>query len=211
MHPLRAPFRIAACAALLSLAACTTSSVHVDDSESPEGWLLPSPLLEQQIEDEARRLPYTHGIEHLEQIRWFASVGEPAYPMLLELAADEREKVAAAALASLGATGDRRLVDHVREIEWPNGAPAEESLQLEYSRTLVRLGDWSEIPVLIEGLLDERMHIRALCDQALFEATNLRFGYDPRGEARNRENSVRRWEEWWLARTGEGLLLSERG
>lgn len=208
---------LAATALLLALGllaggcAATGSGAQAESAVPGGPWLVPSPLLAQQLEDEARRLPWTHGIEHLEQIRWFASVGEPAYPTLLELAADEREHVAAAALAALGATHDRRLVEHLRAVPWPGSEeqPVSEDLRLERARTLVRLGDWSEMPTLIAGLTSERLRTRALCDQALYEATRQRFGYDPRAAETEREKAVRAWENWWLSRTGEGLLLTD--
>src|SRR5262245_32984182 len=94
------------------LVACSSTERNVrDDGIDPSSpWVQASPLLAQQIEDEAARLPYSHGFDRLEQIRWFASVGEPAYSVLLRLAEDSRDDVSAAALAALGATLDSRLV-----------------------------------------------------------------------------------------------------
>ncbi len=93
--------RLLSQALLLSLtAACasTTKSVEI----GPE-WLEPSPRLRAQIEDAAKRLPWTHGMERVEMITWFASVGEPAYPTLLAMVLDPRKDVAGSALASLRA------------------------------------------------------------------------------------------------------------
>ncbi len=180
-------------------------------SASPSSpWIRPSPLLRQQIEDEAERLPWTHGFERLEQIRWFAAIGEPAYEKLLVLASDPREDVAAAALAALGATLDRRLVTYIRSLPW-SSEREQSDLGLERSRTLLRLGDWSGIPSLIAGLRDERLYTRALCLDALKEATHETLDYDPRSEPQVRENAVKRWEEWWLSRAGDGLLSSASG
>jgi hypothetical protein len=168
-------------------------------------WLKPSPILAQQIQDEAERLPWTSGFERLEQIRWFASVGEPAYSTLLQLATDPRDDVAAAALASLGATADRRLVPAIRALSWPSSRQGGD-LGLERARALLRLGDWSEMPRLITGLRDERLYTRALCLEALREATRQDLSYDPRAEASVRENAVLEWESWWAKRSSEGLL-----
>lgn len=168
-------------------------------------WLRASPLLRQQIDDEAARLPWTHGFERLESIRWFASVGEPAYPKLLELAMNERDDVAAAALAALGATQDRRLVPALHELEWSDDVEGTD-LGLERARTLLRLGDWSEIPTLIAGLEDERLFTRSLCIEALNNATHEDLGYDPRAGASERGIAVERWHEWWFARGREGLV-----
>ncbi len=158
-------------------------------------WLTPSPSLRQEIERQAQRLPWTHGMDRVELVHWFASVGEPAYPTLLSLAADPRPDVAGAALAALGATGDARLVEPLRALPWP--PPDQNGLALERARTAMRLGDWSLAPNLIEGLKSERLMTRALSIQALGEATNERFGYDAHAEPEARAEAVARWEAWW--------------
>ncbi len=196
--------------ALFTLALVTGCGSTRDAREgkpSAANWLTPSPLLEQQMVDEAARLPWTRGIERIEQIRWFASIGEPAYETLLELSADPRDDVAAAALSALGATGDRRLVEHIRTADSQSGARGRD-LRLERARTLLRLGDWSEVPVLIEGLGDSRVYTRALAIQALQEASGESHGFDPRGDDGSREKSLERWKRWWLARTGDPIRNS---
>jgi HEAT repeat protein len=194
----------------LALTICSAGCLAPGDgspgvNDTAGRWMEASPILREQIEDEARRLPWTHGFERLEQIRWFAGVGEPAYARLLELAEDERDDVAAAALAALGATLDRRLVPDIRDLDW---APqrTQGDLGLERARTLVRLGDWSSIPVLIAGLRDPRIYTRALCADALREATHENHGFDPQADDAAREAAVQQWESWWKARNGEGLL-----
>jgi HEAT repeat protein len=187
-------------------ASCAGTAREVrDDARTASPWIQPTPLLAQQIEDEAARLPYSHGFDRLEHVRWFASVGEPAYAVLLKLASDPRDDVAAAALAALGATLDARLVPHIRSLPWPEERKRGD-LALERARTLVRLGDWSELPVLIAGLRDERLFTRSLCAEALREATHETQGFDPRAAPSERDKSLRRWEEWWLQRSGEGIL-----
>jgi hypothetical protein len=190
------------------LAACSSTGKETIVAGKKVGYWLPaSPILHQQIQDEADRLPWRHGVERLEAIRWFASVGEPAYPMLLTLATDPRDQVVASALAALGATGDSRLAEPLRIIPWEEGR-FRGDLGLELARTLVRLGDWDEMPVLIAGLRDSRLFTRSLCSKSLSEATGDSRGYDPRAPEVERERAVLRWEAWWLARTGEGLLES---
>lgn len=191
----------------LFLAACTSTAREVRDDgiDRSSPWVQATPLLAQQIEDEAARLPYSHGFDRLEQIRWFASMGEPAYTVLLRLALDPRDDVAAASLAALGATQDSRLVPHIQGLGW-TAERKQGDLELERARTLVRLGDWSEMPVLIRGLNDERLFTRSLCADALREATHETQDYDPRAEKSEREKGVARWEQWWLRRSGEGLL-----
>lgn len=196
-----------AAVAVLVSAACQSSSANDEEAGENGPWLTPSPVLEQQIQDEVERLPWTHGLERVELIRWFTAVGEPAYDALLQLAADPRDDVAAAALAALGATGDRRLVESVHELPWD---PAERGtdLNLERSRALVRLGDWNALPDLIRGLRDERSYTRSLCFQTLRDITRQHFDYDPRGNAESREAAVRRWEDWWLARRNDENLAT---
>ncbi|HEX6886412.1 MAG TPA: hypothetical protein VF530_23755 [Planctomycetota bacterium] len=189
----------------LLLGACAGSSRDVRDESVDGDFVRATPLLQQQIEDEAARLPYSHGFDRLEQIRWFASIGEPAYEVLLRLATDGRDDVAAAALASMGATRDSRLVPHIQGLAWSEER-LKSDLGLERARTLVRLGDWSAMPTLIQGLRDTRLFTRALCADALEEATNERFGFDPRAAQGERDKSIARWEQWWLKRTGEGIL-----
>lgn len=190
----------------LLLCACgSTRDVRDDSLDADTRWIAPTPLLAQQIEDECARLPYSHGFDRLEQIRWFASVGEPAYPYLLRLASDSRDDVAAAALAALGATRDARLVEPIHELQWSEER-IHGDLGLERARTLTRLGDWSEIPVLIQGLSDQRLFTRSLCVDALKEATHETHEFDPRAEKGEREKAVARWEQWWLQRSGEGIL-----
>ena len=199
------PWQILGLVAALSAPLVAGCAGNATRDERVSVWIEPSPILRQQIEDEAARLPWTHGFERLEQIRWFASVGEPAYEVLLGLALDEREDVAAAALASLGATLDRRLVPSIRELPWPPHR-AGSDLDLERARTLVRLGDWSVIPTLIDGLRDSRVYTRSLCAESLYEATHENHGFDPRAAEAERDRGIVRWEEWWQVRSGDGLL-----
>ncbi len=191
-------------ATLLVLASCS-STKQVSQSEPAKGrWLTPSPLLRSQLQDEADQLPYVRSIERLELIRWFAGVGEPAYETLLGLLSDPRDEVAAASFAALGITGDRRLVDSIRAADWE---PIERThdLKLERARTLVRLGDWREIPMLIEGLSDERRFTRRLAITALLESTGEDLGYDEDSTETSREIAIAAWERWWLKYSGDPL------
>lgn len=200
------PTRSILVAGSLLLAACSaTPNAGPQESSSNGPWLNASPVLQQQIEDEALKLPWTHGVEHLEQIHWFASVGEPAYETLLELAADENDKVSSAAFAALGATGDRRLVPYVQRVTL-DAARIQSDLGYERARTLTRLGDWSEVPRLIRGLQDERLFTRALCIDTLEETVGDSLGFRADAPEIEREVALERWDEWWLARTGEGIL-----
>lgn len=192
------------------VASCVTTVNGLPERKVPTGpWLEPSATLRQQIEDAAQKLPWTHGRERIDQIHWFATVGEPAYPKLLELAQDERADVAGSALAALGATRDSRLVTSLRQIPWKD-TPEASALRYERARTFLRLGDWHEVPTLIAGLRDESAMMRALCAQALFETTGERMGYDAKDPALVREEGVLQWESWWKDREHEGILVGAR-
>ncbi len=192
----------------LAFAACVSASTgqtpHKQVNEGP--WLRPSAVLRSQIEEQLTRLPWTHGAERVEQIRWLASVGEPAYEQIIPMCLDPRSDVAGSALAALGATGDHRLVEPLRALDWPPEASLDTGLRLERARTFVRLGDWTQIVVLVEGLRDDELWTRSWCSQALFESTKMRFGFEPQGPPEEREEAVQRWEEWVESRKIEGLL-----
>jgi hypothetical protein len=196
---------LSACLALLASACVSTTASSVKSKVHEGPWLEPSPNLRQEIDDHAKRFPWTHGLERVELIQWFAGIGEPAYSTLLDFARDPRPDVSGAALAALGATRDSRLVLHLRAIPAATG-PGSVDLNLERARTLLRLGDWDSIPALIQGLGDDRPITRALCSQALFEATHERFDFDPRGEPEARQASIEKWNSWWNARSRDPLL-----
>ena len=200
-----APLLLAGLALLASACVTTTASAVKANSASSGPWIEPSQSLKAQIDDRAQRFPWTHGLERVELIQWFAGIGEPAYATLLQFARDPRPDVSGAALAALGATRDSRLVPYLRSIPPATGEGAVD-LNLERARTLVRIGDWASIPELIHGLSDDRPITRALCSQALFEATHERFDFDPRGEPEARQASVEKWEAWWKARSQDSML-----
>jgi hypothetical protein len=194
---------ITSAALALALASCqssgSTDAVHGD-------WLEASPRLADRIEDQVKRLPWSHGQERIELIHWFASVGEPAYETLLALCLDNRPDVAGSAVAALGASGDSRLVTPLHGLEWPEGMHAQ--VRYERARAYLRLGDWSEIGVLIDGLEGEEVWTRAWCAQALEEVTHQRYGFKPQGSEAERAESVRKWRDWMAERRAEGILVS---
>lgn len=190
--------------ALLLLASCASTSK--EEAGSGTSWLKPSPTLRRQIEDQITRLPWTHGLERVEQITWFAGIGEPAYPYLLELCADPRPDVAASAVAALGATGDSRLVEPLQQVEWRAGE--DKALRFERARAAIRLGDWGQIRVLVDGLEDESAWVRGLSIATLRESTRIDLGYEANGDEPARKAAVQRWREWIARRTSEGIVAA---
>jgi hypothetical protein len=186
---------------LLFTASCAGPSQEAHTSPS---WLRASPALRQQFEDQITRLPWTHGLERVEQIAWLAAVGEPAFEQLLALCEDSRPDVAASAVAALGATRDSRLVEPLHAVRWRD--EQDRSLRFERARALVRLGDWREVDVLIDGLDSEDSWARAWCLSALREATGQTLGFDPQAEQAERAEAAARWRRWHASRVGEGIL-----
>lgn len=195
--------------ALQSLAlGCVLTGCASGPSQSvPAGmdteWVRASSSLAQEIDRQATVLPYAHGRERVDLISWFAVVGEPAYPTLIDFLADDRPAVIASALASLGATGDSRLVPYLQNAVRENWT---EVLVLECARARVRLGDWGAMPDLIDGLESEDAIKRSLCAQTLFQATREKMGYEARGESEDRAVAVERWRTWWGLRDADTLL-----
>ncbi len=198
----RASLRVGA--ALLTTLALSCAGPSADTPREGHNWLRASPALRQQIEDQITRLPWTHGLERVEQIAWLAAVGEPAFERLLELCEDPRPDVAASAVAALGATRDSRLVEPLRAVRWRN--EEDRSLRFERARALVRLGDWREVGELIEGLDSDDPWARAWCLAALREVTGQTLGFDAQAESAERAEAVARWRSWHAARSGEGIL-----
>lgn len=187
----------------LALAGCAASP----EAEDTPIWLEPSPRLAEQIEDQARRLPWSHGQERIDLIHWFATIGEPAYARLLVLCLDPRPEVAASAVAALGASGDSRLVEPLNDLDWPKTMDPE--VRYERARALLRLGDWSQLEALIAGLENDSLWTRAWCAQALEEVTHQRLGFDPKAGESERAAAVARWREWIRVREDEGILVSQ--
>lgn len=196
-------------AGLLSSACVTTVKDGPPPPERADSdWVLPSSSLRDDIERQAAALPYRHGAERLEAIAWFTAVGEPAYDTLLGFLEDERTPVVASSLAALGGTRDHRLVPYLQDAgreAWTG------TLALEYARTLVRLGDWDSMPVLIDGLESEEKLERALCAETLFEATRERMGFAAGGSLPERTAAVERWRSWWERRSADALLAVGEG
>lgn len=196
---------IALLAALVT-AACVSTPSGTSHFANTSPWIEPSAAMEVQIDDKVQRLPYTSGMERVELIHWFSAAGEPAYETLLELCLDERPEVSGAALAALGATFDQRLVPYLRKLPWPADLPAE--VQFERARTYLRLGDWTDLPRMIDGLLAESLYVRAVCAKTLYETTNETFDYDAKASLLAREASVERWRSWWSSRQRDPFLIA---
>ena len=75
---------------------------------------------------------------------------------------------------------------------------------------VVAIADPSDLDV-IDGLQHERLMVRALCAQSLYEESRNRFGYVPGGSQEERALAVERWRDWWISQgtPGEGLARAD--
>ena len=84
-------------------------------------WIQPSASLQRQLEAQAARLTYAHGLEEkYELIRWFVGTGEVAYPTLFQLVeAGPTDEARALALSCLASTADPRLLGAIAQPSSP--------------------------------------------------------------------------------------------
>ena len=201
------PLSLLLCGLIAACSSTTNESTPTDSAPEDQTleWLEPTPDLSQRMDARMEQVPWVHGFEdQVEMIQWWADKGELAYSRLLQMAADPRPRVADIALAALASSRDGRLVEPLRQIQWP----AEEQVDLAYSRarTHLRLGDWNHVDTLVEGLSDERVFARAMCFKALREATQMDHGYAPQAPEEERAEAVQAWQAWVAERQQDPLL-----
>lgn len=179
------------------LAGCITTT-DGPSQEVPEGpWVMPSPLLQSNIDRHLELLPYLQSLSQFQaEIGFFVKVGEPGYPAMLDLIENGGTKTAGIALSVISSTGDVRLVPYLKKIPWP--AEDQRLARYERARCHVSLGDWAPMDILLEGLRDEGLWPRALTFKTLRKVTNHTFGYRPQEEDRAiRDAAASRWDEWY--------------
>lgn len=172
------------------------------------GFVAPTEELADELDAHARAVRGGRDLEvFAREAEWFGGVGEPAYPTLLELAADRDVRVASFGLATLGAQRDARLLAPLKaKVAPPEPGP----LRLEYARALVALGDWSEVPTLLTALEAEDVRTRGSALKALRDATGETHGFHPQGTPAERATAVERWRAWWDARASDPNLAPVR-
>lgn len=185
------------------LAACvTTGTGSISPADSDSIWVQPTPQFRRKLVEQADRVPYIQRTEEMvEIIRFFVQARESAYDLLLEMAVSPHPKVVGTALAALGETRDERLAPYVAAVDLRVGGGRQ--LQYERARCLVKLGDWSEMSILISGLRDDDLWSRALCAKALRDVTHLSHRFFPDGDEGEREVAVQAWEAWQVAREAD--------
>jgi HEAT repeat protein len=115
-------------------------------------------------------------------------------PALLEALGDEDRRVRVAAARALGEIGSRDAVDPLVRLL---PLPGDRTLLTEVVRALAKIGDTRAAPALIDLLGSPLAEARQEAVTALRYLTHRTMGFDPRGEAEEREAAVERWRRWW--------------
>jgi hypothetical protein len=173
---------------VLGLCGCGTTRPTSEFSE-------PNTILKDEVDRRINQIPFQHRDELLNSMVWLVGVGESAVPQLIVALDHTDPKVRSSAVWCVGRIGDRRVIPYLKQHNQREHDPI---VRLESSRTLLWLGDYTQVPVLIEGLESDRTHVRYLCHEALRADTGRDFGYDHRVEnTSERQAAVSRWREWW--------------
>lgn len=191
-----------AAAALASCASNGQTSASLSDSE----WLEPSAELQRKIsqkEIEVSICPDQFTWIGLSD--WFQSVGEPAYPKLLEMISYGNPRQRSFSLCVIAAMQDRRLLEPMREA-MPTSALESEGIHREYARALAKMGDFSELPVLIEALRDSSPEQFGRAARALETVTNSNIPVSASSTLEEREKIVEAWLGWWEKQQQDALL-----
>lgn len=162
----------------------------------------PPQVQQLQIERKIAEIPYTRDWERIRTLDWLTRWGEAAFPALIDALGSKDADTRAASANVLGRSQDRRVIPFVAKI----ADDPDTGVRYEVARSLLRLGDWSRVPVLIHGLRDEREYARALCNDALRQYTKVDFGFAPSAPKDQREEPVRKWENWWNARAKDAFF-----
>jgi len=188
----------------LPLGACSggptkASTSAVEDASGADGrWLEPSPQLAHQIEVRANEAEFISTLDEFQELaEWFYSVGEPAYPTLLDMAASGSQRIREVGMAVVAMRADQRLLAPFKE-RVPVPEESEQAARYNYARALLAMNDLAGVPLLIEGLEDTNVVTRR---QAHHELTrHLRdtgVPFDPSADPVVRAEQVQAWRDWY--------------
>lgn len=165
----------------------------------------PNALLRQQIDKRVNDLRYTHGVELMNSLDWLARCGELAFYALIEALESPDTTTRSSAANILGRGRDRRVIPYLQK----KANDPDIRTRFEVARALLRLGDWSNMPILIAGLRDTSEYVRALCNDALKSSTQIDFGFVPSAPESEREPKVQKWEGWWQSRSKDFFFAAK--
>ena len=194
---MRIPTFLVAMAVLLGLAAAgceTTVNGRPLPKKGTGEFEELSPFTAEDIQQKLKDVPYLRGQQVVDAGAEVAKIGAAAIPILQEAASDSDEMRRAFAMNVMGMIGDRRALTSLRH----GTKDPVTSVRYEAARACLRLGDWTTgAPVLIDGLSDNSIYIRALCNDALRRQTKLDFAFNPKGSEFDRKKSIALWRGWW--------------
>lgn len=184
---------------LLAVSACGTTRTN----DSP--FQQPNQLMGMEIQERIDQIPYQQRDELFNNLLWLSQRGEQAIPSLLKALQSSDPKLRSNSAWVLGQIHDRRVIPDLQAI----ANDKNETVRLEVARTLVALGDLTQVPTLIEGLDSDKVQVRYLCHEALKDATRRDFDYDHLADDElSRAQAVYRWRMWWAKQSGDQYFAS---
>jgi len=186
----------------LVLTGCVAETVRPKQSEGE--FMKPGALLEKEIDQRIANIPFQHGVELYSNLVRLSQVGEPAIPSLLEQLSNPDPSIRSSCVYVLGVIDDKRTIPSMN----PLLEDQEEIVRLEAAASLLGMGEWRAIPILIKGLESSDQMLRYKSFEALNKFTGLSFRYDFRGESAERSAAVDQWNEWWASKRGDKLLAT---
>ncbi|MDG1491643.1 MAG: hypothetical protein P8M11_01215 [Planctomycetota bacterium] len=195
-------------ASLLLLGALSScaSNAQTQSSVSSSEWLQPSGDLQRKINQKEIEVSLcADQVTWIGLSDWFQSVGEPAYPKLIEMVEFGNPRQRSFSLCVIAAMQDRRLLEPMREA-MPAASLQAEGIHREYARALAKMGDFSELPVLIEALRDSSPEQFGRAARALETVTNSNIPVSAASTLEEREEIIEAWLLWWENQQQDALL-----
>lgn len=191
----------------LAFAACSSTATQQQVEEVKKDWLDPNPILATEIESRIESIPYRHGEELVNHLMWLVERGEVAAGQTLEGLYHEDAKVRSNCAWILGQMGQRGILPNTHAI-LPHLetllTDEHEAVRLESASSLMALGDFAAVPVLIEGMDSESARARFLCSKSLERATKREVDFDHLAtDPAERAESIAVWRRWWAKQSND--------
>ncbi|MBI4712113.1 MAG: HEAT repeat domain-containing protein [Planctomycetes bacterium] len=123
-------------------------------------------------------------------------------PVLNSTLKDKTLRVSSARV--LGSIKDKSAVPALAECLTDN----DDDFCFEVAQALIKLKDKRGIPVLIDTLKNDDQPKRAMAINTLSELTGQTFDYKHYAPLQEQEESVKKWEEWWM-KNGDAFVFPQ--
>jgi len=211
--PIRTALAFLALTAPLALtASCSTTkgATATGLTEVTSEWVQPTDSDQRKINVRAMEVSVINSTEaYVELSDWFQSKGEQVYPKLLEMVETGDTRQRSFSLSVISALRDARLAEPLHDA-MPESALKSKGHGYEYARALAAMGDYSMLPVLIEGLQDDDQYTRALANDTLQKATRNAIPFNANATPDERQIAVDAWMLWWERQQTDELLSVSR-